>query len=66
VTFRFFQTTNTYLPTSNITEIRLPVSGEKFSIPTEVVILDTDSEVTELYGGNLRWFCLCGDSNKFV
>jgi hypothetical protein len=47
---------NTYLVTSNITEIKRPASGGKLSSSTPVEILDTDSEVAKLLGGNCVGF----------
>jgi hypothetical protein len=44
--------TNTFLATSNITEIKRPASVGKFSSSTPVGILDTDSEVAMLLGEN--------------
>jgi hypothetical protein len=41
---------------SNITEMKLPASGGKFSSSPPVEILDTDSEVAKLQGGNYVGF----------
>jgi len=56
MTFCPFQITNTYLATSNITEIKRPASGGKFSPPPPVVTFDIDSELTEMWGGNWGGF----------
>jgi hypothetical protein len=51
VKFCSFRITNTYLATGNVTEIKCPNSGGKFSSPPPVVILDTGSKLTERWGG---------------
>jgi hypothetical protein len=41
-----------YLARSNIAEIKRAASGGKFLYPHPVVILDIDSELAKLLGGN--------------
>jgi hypothetical protein len=52
----FFRITNTYLVTSNITEIKRPDFGGKFSSSSPVGILYTNSEVATLLGENCVGF----------